>query len=178
MSNNSTKVTHDFTEKMKRMGFQNPKKEHVFGSAKITGSYMCINHPKIRKVFVIGMKSLRTELESVGIQVVGAEEHMFSPGEPIDMTSFENYVLDPEVGAVVMGNDTSFTMSKLCIASLYINQQNCKFVLTNTDKFTLINGRQFPGTGTLLQGILISLKNKSYEVAGKPSPFTMELVQK
>ena len=110
--------------------------------------------------------------------MVGAEEHMFSPSEPIDMTSFENYVLDPEVGAVVMGNDTSFTMSKLCIASLYINQQNCKFVLTNTDKFTLINGRQFPGTGTLLQGILISLKNKSYEVAGKPSPFTMKLLQK
>ena len=38
------------------------------------------------------------------------------------MNSFEDYVLDSEVEAVVMGNDTSFTMSKLCIASLYINQ--------------------------------------------------------
>ena len=51
-------------------------------------------------------------------------------------------------------------------------------MLTNTDRFTLINGRQFPGTGTLLQGILISLKDKSYEVAGKPSPFAMELVER
>jgi len=82
--------------------------------------------------------------------VVGAEEHMFSQSEPIEMTSFENYTLDPEIGAVVMGHDNSFTMSKLCIASLYINQQNCKFVLTNTDRFTTINGRQYPGTGTLM----------------------------
>jgi ribonucleotide monophosphatase NagD (HAD superfamily) len=130
---------------------------------------MRINHPEIKKVFVIGMKSLRAELESVSIQVVGAEEHLFSLSEPVDMNSFEVYVLDQEVGAVVMGNDTSFTMSKLFIASLYINQQNCKFVLTNTYRFTVINGKQFPGTGTLLQGILISLKDKSYEVAGKPA---------
>jgi ribonucleotide monophosphatase NagD (HAD superfamily) len=171
-------LTHEYTDKMTRMGYQNPKQDYVFGSAKITGQYMRINHPEIKKVFVIGMKSLRAELESVGIQVVGAEEHLFSPSEPVDMNSFENYVLDPEVGAVVMGHDTSFTMSKLCIASLYINQQKCKFVLTNTDRFTVINGKQFPGTGTLLQGILISLKDKSYEVAGKPSPFTMKLVEK
>ena len=62
--------------------------------------------------------------------------------------------------------------------SIFIGINLTERRFTNTDKFTLINGRQFPGTGTLLQGILISLKNKSYEVAGKPSPFTMELVQK
>lgn len=93
------------------------------------------------------------------------------------MDSFENYQLDPEVGAVIMGNDTSFTMTKLCIASLYINTQKCKFILTNTDRFTMVNGRKFPGCGTLLEGILITLKDKSYEVAGKPNPFTMQLIK-
>ena len=77
MSNNSTKLTHEYTDKMKQLGYQNPKEDPVFGSAKITAQYMRINHPEIKKVFVIGMKSLRAELESVGIQVVGAEEHLF-----------------------------------------------------------------------------------------------------
>ncbi len=85
------------------------------------------------------------------------------------MNKFEEYKLDPEIGAVVMGHDPSFTMSKLCLASLYINTQKCKFIVTNTDKSHLINGSKFPGTGTLMQGILITLKDKTYEDVGKPN---------
>ena len=49
--------------------------------------------------------------------------------------------------------------------------------MTNTDKFTRVNGRHYPSCGTLLESILITLKDKSYELVGKPNQFAVELVR-
>ena len=62
-------------------------------------------------VFVIGMKSLRTQLESVGIEVIGAEETLIE--EDMNPEEYEAFEVDPEVGAVIFGIDMSFTMAKL-----------------------------------------------------------------
>jgi ribonucleotide monophosphatase NagD (HAD superfamily) len=87
--------------------------------------------------------------------------------------TFENYVLDPEVGAVVVGADFEWTFSKVCIASLYINELKTKLLVTNPDKFTRANGRKFPSCGTVLECLLITLRDKSYELVGKPNPFAI-----
>ncbi len=47
-------------------------------------------------------------------------------------------VLDPEIKAVIVGLDTQFTYSKLCLASLYISQGGAKFIATNNDAFDMV----------------------------------------
>jgi ribonucleotide monophosphatase NagD (HAD superfamily) len=54
------------------------------------------------------------------------------------MEEFENYKLDPEIKAVVVGLDTQFTYTKLCLASLYINTGKAKFIATNDDAFDVV----------------------------------------
>ena len=49
------------------------------------------------------MKSLRDELEAAGITVIGADEHIYPPDDPIHMDLFEAYKLDSSVQAVVIG---------------------------------------------------------------------------
>ena len=78
-TNNSTKLVEDSVSKMKSLGYSNPKEDHIFGSAYVTAQYIKQKYPETRKAFVIGMKSLRVELERVGIKVVGADSHIFQP---------------------------------------------------------------------------------------------------
>jgi phosphoglycolate phosphatase len=90
------------------------------------------------------------------------------------MEVFEDYVLDKNVGAVVFGLDTEFTYSKLAIASLYVNELNCKLVATNDDVCMIVNGRKYPSAGTILSSLLVSIKDKSkLELVGKPNPFCL-----
>ena len=75
----------------------------------------------VRKVFLVGMKSLREELEEKGITVLGGDQDYAEKMPKAGMTEwFENFEVDKEVGAVVVGMDTSFNYEKLCIASLYL----------------------------------------------------------
>ncbi len=103
------------------------------------------------------MKSLRIELERVGIAVVGADSHIYEPDVPIEYDTFEVYELDKEVDIVVCGMDNDFTYSKLAIAALYINEKKCKLIATNDDIFININGRRFPCAGTLLASLMLSV---------------------
>ena len=66
-TNNSTKLAEDSVTKMLQLGYKNPKPEQIFGSAFVTAQYIKQHHPYAKKAFVIGMKSLRIELERVGI---------------------------------------------------------------------------------------------------------------
>ena len=124
------------------------------------------------------MQSFRIEFEALGLTVVGADHHIYTTDQPLEMNDFEDYKLDLEVGAVVLGLDIEFTYSKLALASLYLNELKLPFIVSNEDMFTNVNGRKFPSCGTLLQSILITLRDKTYEVVGKPNSFTIELLRK
>ena len=52
--------------------------------------------------------------------MIGADQHILPPDEIVDEAAFDNYELDPDVGAVVFGLDFSFTHQKLLLASLYV----------------------------------------------------------
>jgi len=67
------------------------------------------------------MDSIKVQLEKVGIQVIGGQDHgEFPPPESIDGDKFEAYQIDKDVGAVVVGLDFNYTVSKLSLASLYL----------------------------------------------------------
>ena len=68
------------------------------------------------------MKSLREVLEAQGLEVIGAEQNVRTEYSAMNAEEFDNYELDKDVGAVVLGLDTNFTMNKLQLATLYINE--------------------------------------------------------
>ena len=105
---------------MKRMGYTGVKLDHIYTSASITAPYVKLTYPHVRKVLVVGMKSLRDSMEAEGIEVIGAEQQILDADVDFNETTFDNFEVDPDVGAVVSGLDVGFTHQKLCLASLYL----------------------------------------------------------
>jgi 4-nitrophenyl phosphatase len=62
ITNNATKSPSDIGEKMKRMGYNGVKLDHIYTSASIIAPYVKLTYPQVRKVFVVGMKSLRNSM--------------------------------------------------------------------------------------------------------------------
>ena len=138
------------------------------------------------------MKSLRTQLESVGIEVIGAEETLIK--EDMNPEEYEAFEVDPDVGAVICGIDMSFTMAKLQIASLYINEGKVPLIATNNDACVNIKGMRYPSTGAQLESLLAATNLKTpyssntcgseddeketYTLVGKPNPFTIDYICK
>ena len=108
-TNNATKLQADVGVKMTKMGYSNLKLANIYTSASIVAKYVVRKYPRVRKVFAIGMSQIRQSLEAEGIEVIGADEHIFPPEVHMDQETFDNLELDPDVGAVVFGLDMSFT---------------------------------------------------------------------
>jgi len=58
---------------MQKMGYSGAKESHVYTMASVTAKYLARQYPGVRKVFLIGMSSMRQSLEAQGIQVIGAD---------------------------------------------------------------------------------------------------------
>ena len=163
----------------------------MYTSASLVSKYVVRKYPNVRKVFVIGEKTLRESLEAEGLEVIGADEHIFPPETPMSMYQFESYEVDREVGAVVYGLDFSFTSSKLCLASLYLQELGVPLIVTNDDRGTMVKGRLYPGAGSALQSIVTACKLRkgskhdstskeepgTFDLIGKPNPFAVDLVK-
>ena len=52
---------------MGKMGYKNIKLENIYTTAYLLPKYLVSNYPAVRKVFAIGMSSVRTSLEAEGI---------------------------------------------------------------------------------------------------------------
>ncbi len=89
----------------------------------------------MKKVFVLGEQGLCDQLEMEGIQTIGGPEITKLDMEPEE---YENYVLDEDVGAVVVGYDQNIHYRKIALASLYL-QNGRKFIACNDDLFDSIN---------------------------------------
>ena len=85
---------------------------------------------------------------------------------------FREVQLDPEVGAVVVGYDRSFSYRQLAIASLYI-QKGRLFVGANPDAADRVGDALMPGTGPLLAAIENASGVKP-TVLGKPNPLLIK----
>ena len=58
-----------------RLGYDSKKLKlgHMYTSASIVSKYIVRKYPEVRKVFAIGMTSVRESLEAEGIEVIGAD---------------------------------------------------------------------------------------------------------
>ena len=73
MTNTAGKTPADCLEKMKKMGYAEPKLDHIYTAAAVLGKYVKLKYPEVKKAFVVGMASLRESIESQGIEVLGAD---------------------------------------------------------------------------------------------------------
>ena len=154
LTNSSGRTRDEYVEKVKKMGWKGITREMVYGSAYTTARYLTEKHPEIKKVRVLGMNSICKEMAEVGIQSCGGEEDEgFKEGKVMTLDDFEEYSLDPEVSAVVVGLDTKFTYSKLCIASLYLHTGGAKFIACNDDSYDMVGERRIPGAGFMIASL-------------------------
>ncbi len=94
LTNNATKLQADCGAKMARMGYKNVKNSHIYTSASLVSKYVVKVYPEVRKVFCVGMKTVRDSLESEGIEVIGAEQHIEHPDSYFNEVVYDNYELD------------------------------------------------------------------------------------
>eukprot|EP00347_Sterkiella_histriomuscorum_P020427 403337848 len=191
ITNSSGKTRQQYLETFHRIGYQSCTAEQIYGSAYTTANYIKEKYPEVKKCRVVGMNSIRKELEFQGIESEGGEDMpIFESNQDVEkkvmnIKDFENYSLDREVSAVVVGLDTKFTYSKLAIASMYIQTHGAKFIATNGDAYDNVNGRKMPGAGAMVNSILYTLdqadkSRESFkpEIIGKPNPYVIELIMK
>lgn len=91
---------------------------------------------------------------------------------------YDNIELDPEVGAVIVGFDQHFSYLKLLKTSLYLQDENCLFLCTDTDEtFPGKNKIMYPGTGSLVSAIK-SATGREPSILGKPERFAFDVLQR
>ncbi|XP_065186002.1 glycerol-3-phosphate phosphatase-like [Sycon ciliatum] len=166
VSNNSTRTRPEYTAKMAKMGIS-AKPEEVFGTAYATAHYLQ-KHSK-GKVYVVAGEPLKKELDARNVPC-------FGPGlDPVDdegvralPSHLTTLPLDPEVKTVCVGYDPHLNIIKLTKAINYLQDPDCLFVGTNTDR-SLPNptSRLIAGTGCFVE-FVARTANREPTYVGKP----------
>ena len=87
-------------------------------------------HQGVQKAYVIGGQGITDELVRVGISCIGGASESKHPAH-FSESDIEGYVVDPSVGAVVVGMDSDFTYAKIAKATLYLQNPDVLFIATN-----------------------------------------------
>ncbi|KAF9580950.1 hypothetical protein BGW38_002206 [Lunasporangiospora selenospora] len=168
VTNNSTLSRANYVKKFERLGIMAEEKD-IFSSSFATAVYLknILQFPEDKRVYVVGESGITDELGAVGINCVSSADDNGVLMTHADMGTVEQ---DPTIGAVVCGFDINLNYRKLAKAFTYLNnkEQNAHFILTNDDStFPAPNG-VFPGTGSLAQPLIHSLKRTPL-IMGKPN---------
>jgi 4-nitrophenyl phosphatase len=180
VTNNSTKSRADYQKKLSGMGLEATKDE-IFGSAYSASVYisriLSLPAPK-NKVFVIGEAGIEAELRSENVSFIGGTDASLrrdiAPADFAAIASGE--MLDPDVGAVLVGLDYHFNYLKMSLAFAYL-QRGAKFLATNLDS-TLPNMHAlFPGAGSISAPLIMMLGGLQPVSCGKPSQAMMDAIE-
>ena len=152
LTNNSSKSQQDYVDKIHRLGLPGTL-DNVFTSGNAMGLYLNELYPN-KKVYLVGTKSLRKELDKYNINFV--EEN-------------------PDV--VVFGFDRELNYEKLEKACDFIDH-GATFLATNCDLVCPIkDGRYIPDCGSMCRMITNATKVEPTYI-GKPKPDMINILQK
>ena len=155
-SNNSTLTRQDYVNKLQKFGITSTI-EDIFTSAYLAAEEISkMNHQA--KIFVIGEKGLKEELESKDLQVFDDENDL----DTIDY--------------IVVGLDRAFNYQKLAAAQNYILQKHAVFYATNMDATLPSNNKELPGAGCMVAALQTCTSQKPVRIFGKPSPLGIEII--
>ena len=81
VTNNASKTSQELADKMASMGYKIPKTDRMYATARVASGFLKHQYPHVKKVFAIGVKSLRLELEAMGFEVLGADQDIYGKFE-------------------------------------------------------------------------------------------------
>ncbi|XP_022217764.2 glycerol-3-phosphate phosphatase [Drosophila obscura] len=165
VTNDSSMVASELAQKAMCLGFKVEEKE-VLSSAACISNYLVAKKFN-KKVLVVGDTGIRKELEKAGIQSVTTDQEA---GEG-QMGHFARQIeVDPDVGAVVVGRDESFNVSKIVVAGTYLLNPKVLFLGTCMDTYyPVCDKRVTVGAAAMVAAIEKSSKRKPL-IMGKPNP--------
>ncbi|GMM37798.1 4-nitrophenylphosphatase [Saccharomycopsis crataegensis] len=175
VTNNSTKSRENYLKKFEKFGVKGITKSDIFGSAYATAVYldkvMKFDHTK--KVWVLGGQGVHDELTELGIQSIGGTDPELDKPFSDDSKFLK---LDPEVGAVIAGLDTSINYHRLSITLQYLLDPNVIFMATNIDSTFPSHGKILPGAGSIIESAIYS-SGRQPTVCGKPNMNLLKAIQ-
>ena len=176
VTNNSTRLRAAYAERFSRLGFDGVGGADVMTSAHAVALRLRSSFASVHRVFMIGSRALQQELEDAGYGKCPWRGHVdqrglmgsFTSGFPSSevvtsaemprITSdadFASVVVDPGVGAVVVGADFGLTYGKIAYASLFLQKnKGCAFLCTSMDAFDVLGDRRIPGAPMIAVGAL------------------------
>jgi len=153
LTNNSSKNSGVYCEKLKKMGFE-VEEDKIFTSGEATRIYINKFKPGA-KIYLLGNEYLETEFEKNGFTLVKDRDS------------------DPDY--VVLGFDTTLTYEKIWIACDYI-KDGVEFLATHPDYVCpLPMGKSMPDTGAMIK-MFEAATGVSPKIIGKPNKLIIESI--
>ncbi|KAF0980804.1 hypothetical protein FDP41_013287 [Naegleria fowleri] len=177
ITNNSSNSRKGYLKKFQSLDL------HVDVSEILTSSYAAAVYAKehaIKKAYVIGGDGIKEELELIGVEACGFEEHLhktFKEEEFLhEWEEFTKKYPVESIGAVIVGYDNRFNNFKLAMAHQILRRNpQCLFMATNTDAtLPYKNNLFFPGGGCFVAALSTAIGRKPDIVAGKPSTLLLD----
>ncbi|KAF8909755.1 p-nitrophenyl phosphatase [Gymnopilus junonius] len=175
VTNNATKSRKTYKQKFDQLGISIHVDE-IYGSAYAAAVYLStvVKIPKDKKVYVIGQSGLEEELRDEGLTYIGGTDPADNTLAQFDLS---NFVLDPDVAAVVCGLDTQINYTKLSKAFQYLTRNpGCLFIATNEDSTYPTWHGLLPGAGAVSAPLRYAL-GKDPICTGKPSTTMLDCVK-
>ncbi|KAJ7764626.1 HAD-like domain-containing protein [Mycena maculata] len=175
VTNNATKSRKSYKGKFDTLGVE-AHVDEIYGSAYAAAVYVSsvMKLPKDKKVYVIGMKGMEDELRDEGVAFLGGTDPADSTLSPFSLDAF---TLDPTVGAVLCGLDTSINYTKLSKAFQYLTRNTgCAFLATNEDSTYPAGGGLLPGAGAISAPLRYALGRDPVSI-GKPASTMLDCIK-
>ncbi|MFW9998799.1 MAG: HAD-IIA family hydrolase [Candidatus Hodarchaeota archaeon] len=155
-SNNSTATRQTYVERLEKFNIKCEISD-IYTSASITSAEIT-KIKKNAKIFVIGEKGLRLELQSLGHTIV---------------TKPRDY---KDIDFVIVGLDRDFKYSNLAIAQKCILEGNARFYATNADSTLPVARGLKPGAGVMVNALITCTNKHPVRIFGKPEPFGINMI--
>ena len=199
LTNNSSKSTDDYWQKLKKLGIAKSREE-IYTSARATLEYLLSK--KITRIYLLATPSVEKEFEEAGFTLMKniTEENLH--GSSYRQTSMSGTFtvaratsksvrahsqlvrgkklargpLNSLPQAVVLTFDTTFNYQKFCLIHDLLTR-DVPFYATHPDEHLPIeNGEMHPDIGALLAAIKVSTGRKPF-IVGKPTRYIYQQLQ-
>lgn len=152
-TNNATKTTTQYTEKLLRFGIEVPTSA-ILTSAEATAHYLSKQYPEGASVYVVGEEGLRLALKNCGFQLLAEEDDGILSASRL------------QADLVVVGFTRHACYRQLASAATLVNN-GARFVGTNPDVTFPHEIGPLPGAGALL-AFIQAATGRAPLVIGKP----------
>lgn len=145
LTNNSSYSHAEYRSKLEKMGIACTEM-NFYTSADFMIDFLKSVHPEFKKLFILGMDSIKREFEEASFEIVES---------------------DDDVDCVVVAFDRTLDYEKLCKAAWYISKDVPAFA-THPDNFCPTDGKTFLVDCGAITRCLETATSKKITVLGKP----------